>query len=177
MGQLNNFKAGIRFENNNLPSTSPAFSSVENCVIHENAGWGLSVVNSSNVSLKNIDVFDVEQIGVSLDGTTNVSADSVNVYGVRRRAIIFKDNAADRECCFAMCSFTDGARCTKTSVTNSIVAGCPYAGFIALGYSCADPVGASTSNVFKDNIAHSVDGSGFCIFPDPGLPQSGKVCY
>jgi hypothetical protein len=69
-----------------------------------------------------------------------------------------------------MCSYTDETKCTKTSVTNSIVAGCPYAGFIAVGYSCNDPVGESTTNVFKDNVAHSVDGNAFCIFPDIALP-------
>lgn len=75
-----------------------------------------------------------------------------------------------------MCSYTKDTKCTKTSVTNSIVGGCPYAGFIAVGYGCADPAGGSTTNVFKDNVAHSVDGSGACIFPDPGL-SSGKTCY
>lgn len=83
--------------------------------------------------------------------------------------------AADREACFAMCSFTDKVKCTKTSVTNSIVAGCPYAGFIAVGYSCNDPVGESTTNVFKNNVAHSSNGSGFCIFPDIALNQNN--CY
>jgi hypothetical protein len=58
MGQLDNFKAALRFEGSNLPSTSAAFSAVEDCVIHEAAGWGVSVVNSSNIRLKNIDVFD-----------------------------------------------------------------------------------------------------------------------
>lgn len=87
--------------------------------------------------------------------------------------MVLKDNAADKECCFAMCSISDPnlIKCTKTSVTNSIVAGCPYAGFIGVGYSCDDPVGASTSNVFKNNVAHSVQGCGVCIFPDIGLPQ------
>lgn len=86
------------------------------------------------------------------------------------------DAGSDKECCFAMCSFTTGASCTKTSVTNSIVGGCPYAGFIAVGYGCADPVGGSTTNVFKNNVSHSVNGSGACIFPDPAL-ASGKTCY
>lgn len=60
MGQLNNQHAGLRFEGNKVADNSPAFSTVENCVIHESAGWGVSVTNSNNISLKNIDVFDVE---------------------------------------------------------------------------------------------------------------------
>lgn len=32
------------------------------------------------------------------------------------------------------------------------------------------------SNVFKDNVAHSVNGSGFCIFPDISLSDY-LTCY
>jgi polygalacturonase len=60
MGQRNNQHAALRFSDSNLPSTSTAFSSVEGCAIHESAGWGLKVINSSNITLKNIDVFDLE---------------------------------------------------------------------------------------------------------------------
>lgn len=59
MGQLNNFKAALRFDGSNLPIGSVSFSAVEDCVIHESAGWGVNVINSSNISLKNIDIFDV----------------------------------------------------------------------------------------------------------------------
>lgn len=172
MGQHNNFKAAIRFEGSNLASTGTT-SSVEGCVVHDSSGWGLSVKSSSNILLKSIDVFSAVQIGVSLDSTKNVKADSVNVFGVASRGETF---GADKECCFAMCSFTSGIACTGTNVTNSIVAGCPYAGFIAPGYSCNDPVGNSKTNVFKDNVAHSVKGSGFCVFPDVALADK-KTCY
>jgi len=56
------------------------------------------------------------------------------------------------------------------------VAGCPYAGFIANGYSCKDPVGQSTTNIFKDNVAHSVNGCGAAIVPDYALSDGG-TCY
>jgi hypothetical protein len=94
----------------------------------------------------------------------------VNVFGVKRRFTKLADNMVDRESCYSICAFTDAAPCTKTTVINSIVAGCPYAGFIAPGYSCADPVGASTTNVFKNNVAHSINGSGFGFFPLVNVP-------
>jgi len=156
MGQLNNQHAGLRFENSNQADSSTTKSSVDGVVIHENMGWGLSVKLSSNISLKNIDIFDTEQIGANLDQTTNVSADSVNVYGVRQRDLAKFDNIEDYESCFAICSFTEKTKCTNTSVINSIVAGCYYVGFVAQGYSCSDPVGSSSSLVFKNNVAHSV---------------------
>jgi len=64
----------------------------------------------------------------------------------------------------------------KTTVKNSIAAGCVFAGFIAPGYSCSDPVGASTTNVFTGNIAHSSEVSGFMIFLDISVPSS-STCY
>lgn len=175
MGQENNFKAAIRFENSMTSADDELKSSIENVVIHESIGWGVSIKNSQNISVKNVDVFKATQIGVSFDGVTNVSADGVNVFGVDRRPIIFHDNVVDKECCFAFCSY-DELGCTTSSVTNSRVAGCPYAGFITVGHSCADPVGASTTNVFKDNVAHSVNGSGIKFFPD-GRDSTSSTCY
>lgn len=75
-----------------------------------------------------------------------------------------------------MCSFTEETKCTTTTVINSIVAGCPYVGFLAPGYGCGDVVGESSTNVFKNNVAHSSENSGAVIFPDPGVPAH-KTCY
>ena len=44
------------------------------------------------------------------------------------------------------------------------------------GYSCSDTVGQSSTNVFKDNVAHSVDGSGALIYPDKTVATS-QTCY
>jgi hypothetical protein len=141
MGQRNNYHAALRFENSNFAANSTTFSRVESVAIHQSIGWGVSVKTSSNIILKNVDVFSVTQIGVSLDNNVNVTADSLNVYGVAKRDVNIADNAADRESCFSVCAFTDDMPCTNTTVVNSIVAGCPYAGFLAPGYSCNDPVG------------------------------------
>lgn len=153
----------------------PLKSSVENVVIYDSIGWGISVKNSQNISLKNVNVFKTTQIGVSIDGSTNISADGVNVYGVQRRPITFYDNVVDKECCFAFGTYF-GFGVTTSSVINSRVGGCPYAGFLAPAYGCADPVGASTTNVFKNNVAHSVDGSGAAIVPDP-KQATHKTCH
>jgi hypothetical protein len=59
MGQLDNFHAAIRFENSNLPSTSTVLSSIDGIAIHSSVGWGISVKGSSNINLKNSDVFAV----------------------------------------------------------------------------------------------------------------------
>ena len=55
MGQLNNFNAAIMFENSKR--TTGDFSLVENCVIHHAVGWAIHIKNSSNITLKNSDIF------------------------------------------------------------------------------------------------------------------------
>jgi len=106
-----------------------------------------------------------------------VSGDGVNVFNVARRALILKDNATDKECCVAFCSYINNSdKCVKSTWKNSIVAGCPFAGFIYPGYSCADTAGTSTTHVLTNNVAHSSEGSGLIIYPDPAV-VSTKECF
>jgi len=43
-------------------------------------------------------------------------------------------------------------------------AGVVYAGFIAPGHRCN-----TESDIFKDNVAHSIDGTGAHIYPNPAI--------
>ena len=97
--------------------------------------------------------------------------DSVNVYNVIRR-LSNDPQVADKECCVAFCSWSQYMPCYTSSWTNSIIAGCPFAGIIGFGYSCKDPVGGSTTNVIKNVVIHSVLGSGASILPDPAVSGS-----
>ena len=107
---------------------------------------------------------------------TNVKLDSVNVFNVMQRGASGNSDLADKECCVAFCSWSEYMPCYTSSYTNSIVAGCPFAGIIGKGYKCEDPVGASTSHVIKDNVVHSVNGSGASFLPDHSLPNH-YACY
>jgi hypothetical protein len=49
------------------------------------------------------------------------------------------DKKRDLESCFSVCTFLApglNAKCTNVNVINSIVAGCPYAGFVVRGHEC-----------------------------------------
>lgn len=48
-----------------------------------------------------------------------------------------------------------------------------FAGFIAPGYNCDD----TTSTTFKDNIAHSISGTGANIYPDSVNGNNHATCY
>jgi len=79
----------------------------------------------------------------------------------------------DKESCVSLCSFNgDDSGCYDVSMTNSIAAGCTYAGFVVPGHDCGD----DTSTKFRNNVAHSCNGGGAFIHPD--ITGSGhKNCY
>jgi hypothetical protein len=78
----------------------------------------------------------------------------------------------DKEACVAFCSYWEGNRCSKSSVTNSVAVGCAFAGFIAPGNDCGDTV----STKFRNNVAHSNERTGAHIYPDPSSSKSA-TCY
>ena len=62
-------------------------------------------------------------------------------------------------------------KCPNTSVQNSIAAGVFHGGFIALGHDCGD----KTSIRFRNNVAHSINGTGAFFLPDL-TSKSGESC-
>ena len=59
------------------------------------------------------------------------------------------------------CSAVANDKCDY-SITNNIVAATSFAGYVAYGHDCG-----IYSSVFKNNLAHSINGNGAVIFPDP----------
>lgn len=57
-------------------------------------------------------------------------------------------------------------------MTNSIAAGCAFAGFVAPGHDCDD----TASTKFRGNVAHSNERVGAHIYPDPAA-ASHSACY
>ena len=82
--------------------------------------------------------------------------------------------ATDKESCFMICTYSDvgGVPCPGVSVTDSIAAGCHYAGFQSPGNKCDD----NAQTKFRNNVAHSVLGSGHVIYPDPTDSTQSK-CF
>lgn len=80
----------------------------------------------------------------------------------------------DKEACVSICAwFGEDSDCYDVSLTNTIAAGCVYAGFVAPGHDCGD---SADSTKFKDNVAHSIHGDGAFIFPDI-TGDSHSTCY
>jgi hypothetical protein len=101
-----------------------------------------------------------------------VHLDNIFLGDIKRRFTNPNLQTIDKEGGVAFCSFVSGDKCFNSSVQNSIVAGVIYGGFVVPGHACGD----TTSVVFKNNVAHSIAGSGAYIFPDPTINTSSS-CY
>ena len=130
---------------------------------------------SSNIEVSDLILAGAKQFGLVLEGTKNVTVDRALISDVKTRGLSFTDNMVDKEACVTIGAHDDtkiGKAVQDTFVRNSIAAGCPYVGFAAPSYPC-DEVG---NDKFYMNVAHSVDGCGAHIYPDPGDGKSA-VCY
>lgn len=178
MGQINTEKAALRFDHSNrADGVAIEHSKVEGCVIHDSGTFAIYVTYSRNIDVINTNVFSAMQIGVILDIVTNVHFDGVNVFDVQKRGGMSNPDLSDKECCVAFGSWSEYQPTYTSSYKNSIVAGCPFAGLIAHGHSCNDPVGTSSSATVKNIVAHSVYGSGVLMLPDVAIYDDSKLCY
>jgi hypothetical protein len=104
---------------------------------------GILVRSSQNINFYHTYVWGSVGVGVIVEITTAVKFDQVHVFGISPPMIESSDpSVAAGQACVSVCTWSDFAPpCVKTSYTNSIVAGCQFAGFVGVGYSCDDPVG------------------------------------
>ena len=80
----------------------------------------------------------------------------------------------DKESCIVICAYHEpDTSCQDIHLTNSVAAGCVFAGISSPGHDCDE---SESQDNFRNNIANSVDGSGGQIFPNPAK-SSHKSCY
>ena len=91
----------------------------------------------------------------------NITVNNSFVGDVISRPEVSANHIIDKEGCISMCAWNENDYCTDITLTNNIAAGCVYAGVIAPGHDC----GASATQINnRNNVAHSVYGSGAFIF-------------
>jgi len=169
-GQRDTFRAAIRFEGSLSGS-----GLIENVVSHHSSSWHMNLVDSANVVVTNFSGIRAKAIGVSIDKVRNIQMKGTYVFDVPQRTTIadVSNKILDKESCFMICthSNTKGSSCPDISVQDSIVAGCHYAGIQSPGATCGD----INQTKFRNNVAHSIKGSGLVIYVDP-TDSSQKKC-
>jgi len=134
--------------------------------------WSLYITNSKGILVESSDFIGARAVGVNLNSVSNVQLDDIFVADVIKREWTGGDKTLDKEACVAFCSYFEPNRCFDSSITNSIAAGCAFAGFVAPGHACDNP----DSQTFRNNVAHSSERAGAHIYPDPADSSSSK-CY
>ncbi len=169
--QKDTYKASIRFEG--AFGSEKTASKITNCAVHNGLDWGLSILNSRNIEVKDSHFVGYRAVGVRIDSATNVTFSGNFVGDVRRRELNTIGKFIDKEACIAYGSYESnkaGTVTTEMTFENNIAAGCAFAGIIGPGEDCdaVDPVS------LKNNTAHSVDGMGIYAYANPASTTSSK---
>ena len=112
--------------------------------------------------MKNNVVFGFVKMGININTSRNITLNGNVVANVGEREVIIFDMATDLGAGISACGYTEGDFCSDIKVLNNIVAGVLFTGYVSFGHKCGD---YSNPN-FKNNVAHSIKGTGAIIFPD-----------
>lgn len=132
--QKNTFNAAIRFES----AGATGKNWIKNTVVHNSEAWSLLIKGSKNILVEDSDFIGAKAVGVNIQSVQNVKLDGIFVGDVQKRVWQTIGKAIDLEACVAFCSLPSATMCFDSGITNSIAAGCPYAGFVAPGHACND---------------------------------------
>lgn len=147
--QVNTLKAAIRFE-----GASISWSHVSNSTFHNGLGWGVNVASSANVKLENNIVWSFKPIGMGIMTVQNLTLHNNFVGYIYERDLGALEKFVDRRAGITVCALLENDKCKDLKITNNIVAGAGYGGFVVPAHDCGD----TAQTQFRDNIAHSVDG-------------------
>lgn len=134
---------------------------------------------SSNIVVSNNNMFFFGPVGVSIGSSHNITMDGNIVAHIQKRTTVEAgDMFQDKEGGFLTCTYFSATEvCSGITVSNNIVAGAHWTGFTAYAHEC----GSYTSNTFKGNVAHSINGSsggtGAIIVPDRSSSTQMTGCF
>lgn len=170
--QIDTRKAAIRFEN-----AVTWNHEVRNSAFHNGLGWGANAFRTKNIIFDNNVWFNFRPVGVGMNEVRDIIFSNNFVSHVLKRTTLdTQPGVLDKQGGVLICSLSYPKPCPNVRVVKNIVAGSVYAGFVAYGHPC----GTNNPQVFRDNVAHSINGGkngvGALIYPDPSNKNS-RTCY
>lgn len=126
-------------------------------------GRGITIESAANILIQNNTIFSFYKVGININAGDNITIDGNLVVNMVKRDVILTDHALELTGGIFSCAENFPDSCSDISITNNIVAGSDFSGYVVYGHSCNDP----NSNNFKNNFAHSIKGTGAIIYPDP----------
>jgi len=138
---------------------------VTNSAVHGSIGWSFSAQYASNIYVEDSVFIGARAVGFNVISSKNVTINNILVGDVEPRKELTGFNIVDKESCIGICAyFEPDTSCEDVFLTNSIASGCFFVGILAPGHDCGE---ADNQVNFRNNIAHSVEGVGASIYPDP----------
>lgn len=174
--QINTRKAALRFE-----KALAGYSEISNSVLHNGYGWGINVQSSANLRFENNILFTFRPVGVGMLDVTNVTMIGNAVSHIYERPSTGAQHYVDPAAGITICALMEDDVCTDVTLTDNLVAGAPWAGFIMMGHNCGDETKPTTN--FRNNVAHSINfdnkkgGIGAIIYPDNKIAAHKSTCY
>ena len=114
----------------------------------------MKIMDSNDITFTHNTMFAFRPFGILILPTVSNLLFDHNVISQILWRPTFPESAIDRWAGVSVCSMVAGSkdRCTNVKLTNNIVAGAMWAGFIAYG----EPCGTTQANsLFYNNVAHS----------------------
>lgn len=141
-------------------------SLVSNSAIHHGLGFGVHMLNSANVILRGNNMYAFTKFGINIDTSDDITIDNNWVIGVAARNIKVA-GGADPVGAILGCANLNYDTCARVVIKNNLVSGAESAGIDTTGYSVmAHTCGDYNTITFRDNVAHSIEGTGAIIFRD-----------
>jgi len=157
--QYDTKKAAFRFE-----GAMGSESVVSNSAIHHGLGMGVEATLSANVTLVNNTIFDFVKYGINLETVTNVTLDGNWVFYIHSRHLT-SPMTGDPQGAILGCANTVLDVCFGLKIVNNVVGGVESGNVDTTGYSVyGHECGDYKTIVFKNNVAHSINGYGAIIF-------------
>ncbi|CDW80878.1 ipt tig domain containing protein [Stylonychia lemnae] len=150
---------------------------IANSAIYTGWGYGAQFEDAANVKLTNNSFYFFVKKGINIQSSSvnlsikqqsiqNITLDGNHVMHVSERTFIKMDRVFEPTGGILVCTEL-GDTCLDISLVNNVVSGAPFTGYAMYGYAC----GEKDSNVFRDNIAHSIKDTGAIIFANKSDPR------
>lgn len=132
----------------------------------------MHILTSENIFIKDNIFFDFVKVGIQIDTSKNITLDGNHISRIIARNISEADGIIDITGGIYACAWIDEDLCYDIKLINNVVSGVGLYGYSMHGHECGD----YSTIVFKNNIAHSIDGVGTVIFKNSASSTQGN-CF
>ena len=166
--QYDTWKAALRFQGSKL-----GYSRVSNSAIYYGMGMGLEIMFAENVEIVNNNFYEFVKYGLNIVTSNNITIDGNWIAGIIWRQVE-SGTVGDPTAGLVGCGHIPSDECIGLKIINNVVASVEKAGVDTTGYTVMNyQCGRPETNLFYDNIAHSIHGYGAIIFRNETLIDHG----